>query len=260
MKGGKTMAKIKRWVVSADQHCPWHEKEIHRAFLAFLKEFQPDGFVLAGDFIDMYSVSRFISGIQDLEDDKGKIIKLKKEFDVANAVLNDYDRVLPKKCDKHYLDGNHEERLNAWFQTSNNGVLDGLFSVQDNLKLRERGYKTHFGYPDSYLRIGKLTITHGSWATLYVAAKHVNEYRQSVMFGHAHTSQIFYTGGLGVKQVGFAIGCMCDWDSKGMSYAKKVSRWVHGWAIVYQEIETGKFWVELINGFDSKIVYNGKIY
>jgi hypothetical protein len=150
--------------------------------------------------------------------------------------------------------------LDRWFENGFNGVLEGLISVQGNLRLKERGYTTHFGYPNSFMNIGKLTITHGNWTPVYVAAKHLNEYRQSVMNGHAHTVQIFYAGGLGLKQAGFSIGCMCDVDSKGMAYAKKTSRWVHGFAIVYEDTKTGKFWVELINAFNKRFIYNKKHY
>lgn len=134
-----------------------------------------------------------------------------------------------------------------------------MFSVESCLKLKDRGYKIHDNYPNGYMEIGRLTVTHGSWTPIYTAAKHLNEYRSSVMFGHSHTSQLFYVGGLKHKQVGINIGCMCDVDSKGMNYAKKTARWVQGWAIVYED-EKGFFWTELINGHDGKFVYNHKVY
>src|SRR3990167_4801793 len=250
----------KSWIVSSDHHVPFHDQIIHKAFLEFIKDFKPDGFILNGDFVDMYSISRHITGIKDLEDKDKQIIKLKKEFDGANSVLDDYDSVLPRNCEKHYLFGNHENRLERWFDEAMNGVLDGLVSIEDNLFLLERGYKVYPEYPNGYMEIGKLTITHGSWSPIYTASKHLNEYRQSVLFGHTHTSQLFYAGGLGIKQVGFNTGCMCDIDSKAMEYSKKTARWVHGFAIVYSDITTGYFWVQLLNFFDKKLFYNKKLY
>mgnify|MGYP001564266324 FL=1 len=251
------MKDIKSFIVCSDQHTPFHDKKVHQSFLKFIKDFKPDGFIINGDFVDMYSISSFIRGLTDLEDDN-KIIKLEKEFAVANSVLDDYDKVLPK-CEKHYLFGNHSMRLENWLAEANRGVLAGLISVEKNLYLKERGYKVYPNYPNNYLTLGKLTITHGAWVPIYTASKHLNEYRQSVLFGHSHTVQMFYAGGLGVKQVGINIGHLCDVNSKGMQYAKRTSRWVQGFAIVYVD-RKGYFWVELLNFFLGKLIYNKKIY
>lgn len=89
--------KIKSWIVVSDYHCPFHNINSHHSFLKFLKDFKPDGLVLNGDFIDMYSVSRHLRGIADLEDENSKqIIKLKSEFDSSNKVLDDFEKSFPK--------------------------------------------------------------------------------------------------------------------------------------------------------------------
>jgi hypothetical protein len=95
---------------------------------------------------------------------------------------------------------------------------------------------------------------------MHVAKKHLDEYRQSVLFGHVHTSQLYYTGGLGVKQVGASHGHLADVNSKGMQYAKKTGRWIQGWAIIYEEVQTGNFWIELLNLYDHKLIHAGRIY
>lgn len=252
---------IKTYTVSGDTHTPWHSKWMHKGYLDFLKYLRPDGFIINGDFIDMYSVSRHITGILDLEDNVSKgLIKLKDEFDGANKVLDDYDKVLPKNCEKFYNEGNHENRLTRWLNEGFNGVLEGLISVQSCLNLEKRGYETNFGYPNAYLELGKLIVTHGAWTPLHTAAKHLNEYRQSVLFSHTHTSQLFYAGGLGTKQAAFGIGCMCDMNSQAMGYAKKTSRWVNGFGVVHVDTQTGHFWVEIVNAFDETFVYNKKVF
>lgn len=255
------MKKYRSWVVVSDVHAPWHDKRIHAAILDFLSDFKPDGFIIDGDFMDFYSVSRHLKGINDLENPENKhIIRLNDEFLMGCGVLNDYDKHLPKNCEKHFLEGNHEFRLTRWFNEAMNGVLSGLISVDGNLELKEKGYKYHEGYPNNYITIGRLIVTHGNWTPIYTAAKHLNEFRGSVLFGHTHTSQLHYVGGLKNKQAGFNIGHLADVNAKGMSYAKKTGRWVHGFGIVYEEVSTGKFWVELLNFYDHKLFYNKKMY
>jgi len=58
---------IKSYIVTSDQHCPFHNRKVHEALLKFIKDFKPDGFVINGDFVDMYSISSHITGIRDLE-------------------------------------------------------------------------------------------------------------------------------------------------------------------------------------------------
>lgn len=257
--------KYKSWVIFSDQHVPYHDKIIHQAFLDFLKDFNPDGLVLAGDFMDMRSVSRHNIGLLDFEEatdpNNKHIIRLKKEFDTANSVLDDYDSIISLKCEKHFISGNHEHRLDRWLQNAFNGVLEGLVSVEQNLMLKERGYIYHGNYPRGRMNIGKLTITHGKFTNIHLAANLVNKYRQSIAAGHAHTSQMIYVGGLGVQQVGIAIGHGADLNSIAMNYMDdSTARWVHGWLIVYEEIKTGKFWPYLLNFYDRRLFYNGKLY
>jgi len=254
------MKKIKSYIVCSDHHCPFHNKVVHRSFLRFLKDFKPDGFVINGDFVDMYSISTHITGVRDLEMAEKKILTLQDEFMVANSVLDDYDKVLSKNCEKFFLAGNHEDRLERFLNTDRNAVLEGLITIDGMLYLRERGYKYINGYPNNYIKLGKLIVTHGSWAPKYSAFKHLDEYRHSVMYGHVHSPQLIYAGGLDVKQVSYGLGHMADPNSKGMSYAKKTARWVNGFAIVYVEISTGHFWVELLNFWNNRLIYNKKIY
>jgi predicted phosphodiesterase len=251
---------IKSYIISSDHHCPFHNTTIHKSFLRFIKDFHPDGFVLNGDFIDMFTISSHLKGVRDLEDSQGKVITLSKEFQAANEVLDAYDKVLPKDCEKYYLTGNHEDRLERFLNTDKNAVLEGLIQLEDLLRLKERKYKYISGYPNNYIKLGKLVVTHGAWTPKYASSKHLDEYRHSVVFGHTHSPQLLYVGGLYSKQVGVGLGHMADIHSKGMNYAKKTAKWVNGFAVVYVEKRTGQFWIELLNFWDNKLIHNKKVY
>ncbi len=248
--------KQERWVVSGDQHCPWHDETVHAAFLRFLKTFKPDGFVLNGDFLDVYSLSRYINGTLDLEMPDRQLITLEKEITPANDVLDDYDAILPKDCKKVFLYGNHEDRVRRWASNGTNSVLGNFLNPRRLLHLDKRGYKVIEDYPSGYIELGSLQIAHGSRSSVNASKAILDEYRHSIANNHTHTTQMSYVGGIGTKQVGICIGCMCDMDAPGMKYQKNTGRWVHSWLVV--NVEGNKFWPELVVGYNKRFFYGGK--
>ncbi len=248
--------KKERWVICGDQHCPWHDETVHAAFQRFLKKFKPDGFIINGDFLDVYSLSRHLNGAQDLEMADKQMINIEKEITPANDVLDDYDFYLPKDCKKVFLYGNHEDRVRRWAANGNNAVLGGFLSPKRLLSLERRGYQVIEDYPSGYVEIGSLQIAHGSKSSMNASKGILDEYRHSVANNHTHTSQITYVGGIGTKQIGICIGCMCDMNSQGMKYAKNTGRWVHSWLIV--TVEGKRFWPELVLGYDKRFFYGGE--
>ncbi len=255
------MKKYRKWVVCGDQHTPWHDKKYHERFCQFLQNFQPDGFVIDGDLMDFYSLSRHLKGVLQLQNKESKgLIKLKWEIEIANDLIDDFDKVLPKTCKKVYLAGNHENRLTRWLEKDMNGVLDGMVSVEIALDLARRKYEFHEDYPNSSFNIGKLTVIHGQSASLHTAKKHLDDFRESIAFGHTHTSQLTYVGGLNVKQVGLAIGHGADMDSQGMSYLRNTNRHVQGFLVVYENVNSGIFFPYLVNAFNGHFFFGDKEY
>ncbi len=255
------MKKYRKWVVCGDQHSPWHDKQYHRSVCEFLKDFQPDGFIINGDLMDITSLSRHLKGLLSLQDKKSKgIIKLKWEIEVANDMLDDFDQVLPKNCIKRYLEGNHEKRVSAWLEKDFNGVLEGMFSIEGALELTRRKYDYIPGYPNCFTKIGKLTVTHGQSSSLHTAKKHVDDMRRSVAFGHTHTSQMTYVGGLDILQVGVAVGHGADMQAQGLSYLKKNNRHVQGFLVVYEKVSNGTFWQYPVNAYEGHFFFGDKEY
>lgn len=249
--------KTEKWVICGDQHCPWQDETVHAAFLRFLKMYKPDGIIINGDFLDGYSVSRHLTGALDLQISDKTMITLEKEMIPANDVLDDYDAFLPKGCKKIFLYGNHEDRLRRFIGQGLNSVLGNLLSPRRLLNLDRRKYETIEDYPSGYYELGHLQVAHGSKASMNASKGILDEYRHSVANNHTHTSQLTYVGGIGVKQVGICVGCMCDMNSQGMKYAKNTGRWVHGWLAVSVE-KDGAFYPELVLGYKKNFYFGGK--
>jgi hypothetical protein len=249
--------KKQKWVVCGDQHCPWHDTTVHTAFLRFLKLYKPDGIIVNGDLLDCYSVSRHLTGAMDLEMADKTMISLEKEVIPANDVLEDYDQFLPKICKKVFLYGNHEDRLRRFSSQGLNSALGNLLNPRRLLNLDKRGYEVIEDYPSGYYSLGRLQVAHGSRATMNASKAILDEYRHSIANNHTHTSQITYVGGIGVKQIGICIGCMCDMQSQGMRYQKNTGRWVHSWLAVTVERD-GEFFPELVLGYNKRFYFGGK--
>jgi predicted phosphodiesterase len=250
--------KKEKWVICGDQHVPWHDKTVHATFLRFLKLYKPDGIIINGDFIDGYSVSKYLKGAIDLQLSDRTMITLEKEMIPANNILDDYDMCIPKKCKKVFIYGNHEDRLRKFVGQNLNSILGNLISPRRLLNLDRRKYEIIENYPSGYYELGHLQVAHGSKISVNASKGILDEYRHSVVNNHTHTAAITYVGGIGVKQIGICNGCMCDFNSQGMKYSKNTGRWVHSWLTVIVDPVDGSFFPELVLGYQKQFYFGGK--
>jgi len=104
---------------------------------------------------------------------------------------------------------------------------------------------------------GKLFYTHGEWATMHHAAKHINAYGVSVRYGHTHKPQVF-TRGYGDGRVCIAIGTGCL-RTLSPSWAGPNNGWLHGfgWDEFWPD---GRFTAKNIVMVDRSFCWDGKAY
>jgi predicted phosphodiesterase len=245
-----------RTFVISDAHVPFHRKPLLEKVCRAIRDTKPDGLVLAGDFLDLYSMSTHVAGsLYHLKD-----ITLGKEYEAGNTVLDKLDKALGKrKVEKHYIFGNHEDRYFRWVQHGDNAkVADALGDPATGLQLKGRGYKVHQNWRDDTVRIGRyLDVVHGTWCSENSARKHLAEYQSSVMFGHTHRAQTVIQGQRG----SFNIGGLFDKDSKGMNYVPRVTRnkWCNGFAVVDVD-SRGYYYAQVVQAFNDSFVLDGKLY
>lgn len=130
--------------------------------------------------------------------------------------------------------------------------------MAQKLHLKERGWIYRGGYPDAYFDLGDLRVTHGRFCGANPCKRHLDCFRQSVIFGHTHTPQGLHLSG--VKQIsGYNSGHMLDINSPAASYMPKVNSWVQGFAVVYV-LPNKQFSCQLINFVGKSFFYGGKGY
>lgn len=248
----------KIFVVVSDVHVPYYDHNCAQAIAAFMREIGPDGFIVNGDYLDLFEVSSHnASSLRKLEG-----TRISEAFREGNKLLDLWCKAAGPKCkEKYFIDGNHEDRLDRWLNQGDNGVWAGDEAVDIGLRLKfkERGIVYKQGYPNAHVQLGKLLVTHGKYAGGMHAKKHLDNYRHSVMYGHTHSPQMLHVPTFLEKQGAYGTGHLAAPNSKAVEYASKPSAWVQGFSIVYVR-KNGDFNVQLINFWNGTFFYGGRQY
>lgn len=227
---GKNSSKIDQpgtYIITGCNHIPFHNKPFFKAFLSFLDDTQPNGLVLAGDFMDMQSLSSHDRGKKPLPG-----VTLDWEYLEGNKALDQIDEIIGKKP-KFYIFGNHEDRYLRYMRDIDNSKLgESLPSPDTALKLVDRGYKVFTNWKSDSVGIGEhLEVSHGEFTNVHVAKKTIDTYRKSSIFFHTHRVQSYIEGQTGAWNG----GCMADFEnSPAFGYATRamIKSWLHGFIIV----------------------------
>jgi hypothetical protein len=207
--------------------------------------------------LDFDEISRFSQGSVALLEGR----RISKSWLAANEFLDEIDAACGDRLDeRHWLEGNHEDRLHRWLQSGSNAVFADDFgmSIADRLQFKRRGISEHGRYPDSALKLGHLLITHGRFAGKYAAARHLEYYRHSILVGHTHQPQIFYASGY-VRQAAYVQGHLADEDAPALSYVPKINGWCHGFSVVHLR-KSGAFQVQLVNMYGKSFSVGDRTY
>jgi predicted phosphodiesterase len=243
------------WFVLPDIHVPFHDEALLAKVCSAMRDIRPTGVVISGDFLDLFSLSRFAAdSLYALRD-----VTLSGEYDAGNAVLDMIDAALPADCAKHFIYGNHEDRYWRELERGDRGKYgDALKSPTLALGLAERGYATQEHWKKAGIRLGDhLLVTHGSYTNEHTAKQHLLKWQTSVMFGHTHRVQTYVQG----RRAAYNIGFLGDIRSKGFDYMDEPSRmqWTNGFAVVRID-EAGDYWAEVIQCHDGRFVCGGRFY
>lgn len=252
---------MKNWprayVILSDIHIPDHSPVCIKAVCDFIEDIKPYGFILNGDILDLDEVSRHS------ENSLGKLEnkRLYRTFQSGNMILDMFDKALGKACQyKAYIWGNHEDRMNRWLQKGDNAVFkdDPVLELGNRLELKRRKYE-YVPDADGYVKIGHLVVTHGRFTVKNHAAKHLDYYRHSVVYGHTHTPQMHHASSFSGQQVAIGAGHLANPNSKVMKYARQPNSWLQGFVLVYA-YEDGSFNAQPINFFNGRFTYANKTY
>ena len=246
--------KLLTYVILPDVHVPFHNKKLLNKVCKALLDLKPQGLVLSGDFLDLYTLSRHNAGsLQKL-----RHLTLTEEYKRGNQVL---DQILLacKSQELHYLWGNHEDNYLRYLQTDDNAkVGSALLSPTEALRLRERGFRVYENWKEDSVLLGShLEVIHGVYTCKHPSFKHLEDFEGSVVFGHTHKLSSYMTG----KREAHNIGFLGDIDSLGFHYAAKAVRrkWRNGFALV-NILDDGDFIVTPVSVWQNRFYLNGVLY
>jgi transposase-like protein len=216
--------RAKRILVISDLHIPFHN---HNFVKEALKE-KADLCIVAGDFLDLYSVSTFR---------KNKLIPLQREFSDGTSILRIISSLYPNVV---MLLANHESRLLKilqnkfyeypeivqYFKDASN-VLSRMAQDYGNVDVVNSWWckigQAIIAHPDYYSKIRSKTVQNS-----YEFFTSFGEEFQAILNAHTHhLSKIVYFGKLLIE-----IPCLCyimDYMLTGHRYN---AEWVQGYAIL----------------------------
>lgn len=241
-----------RYLVVADTHIPYTNNIATKVVLQVMQDIYFDGFVILGDFMDMEPISHWLRNKKKTLENKRMIT----DYIEGNRLLDEFDKRLPKECDKRFFYGNHE---NWYYQLLEEyPALEGLLEPKTELKLEERGYITYEDM-NHIERIGKLNFLHGIYHAQNYVKKHIDELKTNIIIAHLHSQRERYSCSPAreIAIAGYCIGCLCDLSPDYMK--NKPHKWTHGFAVV-QFYGDGYFNVDLIRIVKGITIYNGKMY
>jgi len=234
-----------------DSHIPHHNESVCKSILKLMSDVKFDKFIIMGDYMDLNCISHWTKN-------KHKTLELKRlksDYIIGNSLLDEFDKRLPKNCDKHFLKGNHEEWADQLIEEI--PALEGLVEPKTMLFLKERNYKV-LEY-NQLLKLGRLYVTHGIYAGTNPIKKHLDELKVNILHAHVHTlgMRLSSSQARSIAFAGYSVGCACDLSPDYMR--NRPNGWTHGFAIGYF-YPNGFFDVQLIRIVEGKFVFANKVY
>lgn len=233
-------------LVLPDIHVPYQNDEAIEAAIKLGEEFQPDEIVQLGDLLDCYTLSRYSRSATR----HGNIAE---EIEQARDLLEMIKlRTGAKKAT--FIEGNHEARIRKYIMDKCPDLRDlKALRVDHMLELADIGWD--FIPEHKFYQVNDVFFTHGEYANMHSAKKHIDEYRVTVIHGHTHRITSRYHRGLDKTIVGVEMGFLASFDV-GAEFVKKAN-WQHGVGTVL--IDGDDHWVNAHHIRNGKVEYNGKV-
>lgn len=231
---------------ASDIHVPEHDEPAVRAFLAWVRDAQPDEVILGGDILELGSCSEHggVANPPALIDDVKAGRKFLAELREAapNAVLT-------------YLEGNHETRLKR-VVVHKLATFHGAVDIPNLLDFAS--LKIAWVPWGKYVQRGKLRFVHGLYAGEHHAAQHLRRFGFSVVYGHTHRAQVWTRATADLEMQGaFGMPSLRTLDPEWT--AGGPTGWGHGFGAIYV-LPDGSFTPYLVIITRGTFVWAGKLY
>lgn len=186
-------------VIIPDSHGNKISRPAAAAMLRDIKTINPDEIVMLGDHLDcggflaQHHVMGYVAEVNQTS--------YADDVEAANQFLDEIIKAAPG-AKIHYLEGNHEARVEKWCVTQSlrhqkdAEFLRNLVGVEAVLKLGVRGiqyYRMCDRYDDlpvpGIIRLGQCLFTHGFSTASAAATAHARVAGTSIVYGHTHRHQ-----------------------------------------------------------------------
>lgn len=212
-----------RVLAAGDFHFPHQHVGAVEAFLGRVTSFRPHHIMLMGDLADCEA----ISGFSRAPGTPG----LQTELEAVRGFLGRLRRAIPKGCEIHIMEGNHERRLHKTLQ-ENPGLydLDGLkwpnlLQLEDGEEWYPYGEIVHAGVHVGGYH-GSVVRKHGGY-TARAEREKVGPYPQVLLTGHTHRFGLYPQTDNAGTRTACETGCMAAPDQQ--SYIAGKPNWNVGW-------------------------------
>lgn len=227
-----------RRVIITDTHGCFMDRKAFAAVAEDTKALKPAEIVLLGDHLDCAGWMAKHHPFKTVQEAR---YSFEEDCDAANAMLDAIQEAAPK-AKVYYLEGNHEERIEAWIVEQTQGhprdaaYLRRHFSPEVVLHLDKRRIQ-YFRRVDKHcglrqrgvLRLGKCYFVHGQSHAKNAAAIHVSNIGGNVVFGHVHRPLESPRSDVMNDYRAWCPGCLCEREP--MWKHSTPTDWQHGYAI-----------------------------
>lgn len=237
----------KKVFVFGDSHAPDFDESATECAIKLGRFYRPDLIISLGDVGEYASVSSWSKGKPKLQEN----LRIKDDVVEATNYLQRIGEINPK-AEKVCLLGNHESRVQRFIEE--NPQTDGLVSVATEYE--KVGWKTH---PENlpYEICHKLIAVHGVNHGKYAAAKHLELYSKSVLFGHIHKPQSFAHSFYDGVKMSWSCPCLSNLNPNYLR--NRPSAYTHG-VVLIDILDNGIFFLDVVLIFGGVTSRFGSIF
>ena len=208
---------MKKNLISSDYHGTFIDRRAFDILLKFTDYYKPDQFIINGDFLDFYSISKFDKNVNRKYD-------VQDEINIGKWILRQIRETVGNKTKIVYLKGNHEERLSKFLWANPEiAQLDAL-ELKNLLALKDFGVQfidvtcDYWKSDSGHYQIADMLIMHGdnrlngastSKYSGYSAKNTMMTLQNSVAIGHCHRLGLIYNSSPYKELIGLECGCLC---------------------------------------------------
>jgi predicted phosphodiesterase len=205
-----------------------------------LRHFDIDEIVMTGDMIEC---GGFLAQHHTLGFVAQTEYTYENDIAATNQFLDTLLEVCPKVREIHYIEGNHENRVEKWCVTmalKNRHEAEWLrnqVGIEKVLELDKRGIKFYrqsskyhgLGIPGT-IKLGKCFFTHGISTAKHAASVHVQRFGGNIWFGHTHRGDSWDGHTVVAGHVGgWNAGCLCV--KQPLWQHTNPTQWIHGYGV-----------------------------